>query len=107
MRGHRRSRGDWYAGTGEAHLLEHALVASAEDAIAWGRDRTPRVRIRTADARTYWAGTTAAPEGFAHTWTHDAVGVVPPPRAKTTPVAPAPDEAREVGPDVPQLKRAS
>src|SRR5439155_322896 len=51
-----RAKGDylcyWYTGTGDARLVEHARAASAEEAIAWGRDRTARVRIRTAEART-------------------------------------------------------
>jgi hypothetical protein len=58
----------WYTGTGEGHLVEHARAASAEEAVAWGRRRTPRVRIRTADARTYWAGTAPAPERFTNSW---------------------------------------
>lgn len=90
-----RARGDylcyWYTGTGDAHLVEHARAASAEDAIAWGRDRTPRVRIRTAEARSYWAGTIPTPEGFAHTWTQsDTVSVVPPPCAEAPPSSPGP-----------------
>jgi hypothetical protein len=68
----RPAKGDylcyWYTGTGEAHLVEQARAANAEEAIGWGRDRTSRVRIRTADARSYWAGTTPTPEGFARTW---------------------------------------
>jgi hypothetical protein len=44
-------------------------VASAADAVAWGRLRSPSVRIRTGDSRTYWAGTAARPGGFDHTWT--------------------------------------
>jgi hypothetical protein len=58
----------WYTGTGDGRLAERARAATAEDAIAWGRQRTPRVRIRTADARSYWAGITPRPQGFAHIW---------------------------------------
>jgi hypothetical protein len=58
----------WYAGPNDAHLAEHARVATSADALAWGRDRTTRVRIRTAAARTYWAGSAPRPEGFSHTW---------------------------------------
>ena len=59
----------WYTGTNDGRLVEHARIPTASDAVAWGRSRTPRVRIRTADARTYWAGTAPRPEGFSHTWT--------------------------------------
>jgi hypothetical protein len=91
-----RAEGDdicyWYAGTGDAHLVEHARAASAEEAIDWGRDRTPRVRIRTADARSYWAGTAPRPEGFARTWDptdeHDRRS---PPQAPATPDSHAAD----------------
>jgi cytidine deaminase len=59
----------WYAGADDGWLVEQARVASASDAVAWGLLRTPRVRIRTADARTFWAGTAPRPEGFSETWT--------------------------------------
>jgi len=90
-----RAKGDylcyWYTGTGDARLVEHARAASAEDAIAWGRDRTARVRIRTAEARTYWAGTAPTPEGFAHTWTKpDTVSVIHPRSFEAAPVSPGP-----------------
>ena len=68
-----RSNGDylcyWYAGGNDDRLVEQARVASASDAVAWGALRTSRVRIRTADACTYWAGTGPRPEGFTRTWT--------------------------------------
>ena len=68
-----RSRGDyqcfWYVGTGGSHLVEKARASSAEEAIGWGRQRTDRVRIRTAEPHTYWAGARAAPDGFADAWT--------------------------------------
>jgi hypothetical protein len=58
----------WYAGPGGGELMEHARVANAPDAVAWGRLRTPRVRIRTADNCTAWAGTAPRPQGLNHTW---------------------------------------
>ena len=68
-----RARGDyscsWFAGTHDGRLVEHARIATASEAVAWGRSRTARVRIRTADACTYWAGTAPRPEGFSHSWT--------------------------------------
>ena len=64
-------RGDyicsWYAGPSDGRLAESARVPTSADALAWGRDRTTRVRIRTA-SRTYWAGSAPRPDGFAHTW---------------------------------------
>jgi len=79
----------WYTGTGGGHLVEHARAASAEEAVAWGRQRTPRVRIRTADARTSWAGTTPTPEGFAHAWTQpDTANIVFPPHSKAGSLSP-------------------
>src|SRR5687767_14779449 len=69
----------WYAGTHDGRLVEHARVATASQAVAWGLSRTPRVRIRTADACTYWAGTAPRPEGFSHTWADpDTTDVVHP-----------------------------
>ena len=66
----------WYGGRAGDRLVEQAHVASASEAVAWGRDRTPRVRIHTAEGRTYWAGTAPRPEGLAHSWSgHDAVPV--------------------------------
>jgi hypothetical protein len=59
----------WYAGTNDGHLIEQARAATAMDAVAWGRERTPRVRIRTDAARTYWAGTAPRPATFAESWT--------------------------------------
>ena len=65
-------RGDyvcfWYTGPDDGDLAAHARMANPADAVAWGRDRTTRVRIRTAEGRTYWAGRAPKPEGFAHTW---------------------------------------
>jgi hypothetical protein len=55
----------WYVGTGDAHLVESGRVANASDAVGWGRLRTPRVRIRTAEGRIEWAGTADRPQGFA------------------------------------------
>jgi cytidine deaminase len=58
----------WYAGPSGSELMEHARVANASDAVAWGRLRTSRVRIRTPDNSTSWAGTAPRPQGFNHTW---------------------------------------
>src|SRR5436190_19779954 len=59
----------WYTGSNDGRLREHASVTTAADAVAWGRLRTRRVRIRTDDARTLWAGTAPRPTAFAATWT--------------------------------------
>ena len=71
-----RERGDyicaWYAGPSDGRLAERTRVATSADALAWGRERTSRVRIRSA-SRTYWAGSAPRPEGFAHTWPELAV----------------------------------
>ena len=75
-----RDKGDylcyWYTGTGGGHLADQARAVSAEKAVAWGRARTSRVRIRTADARSYWAGTAPASEGSTDSWS-GAVGPAP------------------------------
>ena len=56
----------WYASSNDGHLVEHARVASASDAVAWGRLRKSRARIRTADARTYLGrDRTQTPRGHA------------------------------------------
>ena len=62
----------WYAGLDDAHLVERARARTRADALAWGRRRTSRVRIRTAESFTYWAGTASRPQGFIRTRT-DAV----------------------------------
>jgi hypothetical protein len=96
----------WYTGTGDGYLVAHARTASAEDAVAWGRQRTPRVRIRTPDSRTYWAGTTPTPQGFAHTWTQpNAVNTVRPPRAVAAPSSPGPTDELTPGPTNPSAPR--
>jgi len=59
----------WYTGPAEDHMVEHAHVSTENAAVAWGRTRTPRVRIRTPDRRSSWAGTAAQPAGIALTWT--------------------------------------
>jgi hypothetical protein len=69
-----RVKGDylcyWYAGPGGGELMDQARVANASDAVAWGRLHTSRVRIRTPNNCTSWAGTAPRPQGFNHTWTH-------------------------------------
>lgn len=57
----------WYAGAYGGHLVEQARTADAPEAVTWGLTRTPRVRIRTPDGPA-WAGSTAPPEAFSHTW---------------------------------------
>lgn len=59
----------WYVGRKGDHLAERVRKPTAAQALAWGRDRTSRVRIRTSEPRTYWAGTGPRPEGFSYTWT--------------------------------------
>jgi hypothetical protein len=70
------ARGDyvcyWYAGPNDGVVVEHERAANATDAVAWGLARTTRVRLRSTDAHTYWAGTAARPEGFTRTWNADA-----------------------------------
>jgi hypothetical protein len=62
----------WYRGAnGADRLVEHGHATSAARAVAWGRARTPWIRIRMGDAKTYWAGNSAAPEGFAGLWSED------------------------------------
>jgi hypothetical protein len=58
----------WYAGASGGQLVEHSSAANAAAAVAWGRDRTPRVRIRTRDGETQWAGTAPRPDTFTATW---------------------------------------
>jgi hypothetical protein len=58
----------WYFGPYDAYLGEQVRLPTSAAALTWGRDRTTRVRIRTAAARTYWAGSAPRPEGFTHTW---------------------------------------
>ena len=66
------ARGDyvchWYTGPNDERLVEQARATTAADAVAWGRVRSTRVRIRTADAATYWAGTAPKPAGFRDSW---------------------------------------
>jgi hypothetical protein len=63
----------WYAGASGGQLVEQASADTAVDAVAWGRLRTPRVRIRTRDGQTQWAGTAPRPETYAVTWQSDPV----------------------------------
>jgi hypothetical protein len=57
----------WYIGDQEDRLVEHVRASTAAAAADWGRGRTPRVRIRMGDGRTYWAGS-GMPEGYAGRW---------------------------------------
>ncbi|HSS10516.1 MAG TPA: hypothetical protein VLL25_11560 [Acidimicrobiales bacterium] len=67
----------WYAGPSDGLLVGQARAATATEAVAWGRLRTPRVRIRTTDACAYWAGTAPRPEGFSNSWS-DPDGMIAP-----------------------------
>jgi hypothetical protein len=58
----------WQVGPADDHVVEHAIVASAEAAVEWAETRTPRARIRLPDHQTYWAGTDPSPEGYAGIW---------------------------------------
>ncbi len=58
----------WFGGRAEDHLREHAQVTTEAEAVVWGLERSPRVRIRLSDHRTYWAGAAPDPGGFAGTW---------------------------------------
>ena len=58
----------WYTGPHDIQLMEHASAATARDAVTWGRARTPRVRIRTRDARSQWAGIEPRPATFTVDW---------------------------------------
>ena len=85
----------WYGGADDAHLFERTRAASAADAIAWGRQRTPRVRIRTSEGRTYWAGPGPAPDGFVDSWRDR--------EATTPPAPPGPTPELTTAPNVPVL----
>jgi hypothetical protein len=75
-----RAHGDflcyWYVGRTGDHLGEQARAASAGDAVAWGRARTTRVRIRTVDGCSQWAGSAPRPEGFSSSWDPSTASVV-------------------------------
>ena len=58
----------WYVGRAGDRLREQGRAATAEDAVAWGRNRTASVRIRTVDGHSQWAGSAPRPEGMAATW---------------------------------------
>lgn len=58
----------WYAGAHDDHLVEQTRAADAQEAVAWGLTRTPRVRIRTTDGYPSWAGSAPRPEMFTRTW---------------------------------------
>jgi hypothetical protein len=67
-----RARGDfdcyWYVGRAGDRLGDEARAETAEDTVAWGRTRTIRVRIRTADGCSEWAGSAPRPHGISRTW---------------------------------------
>ena len=68
----------WYVGTGDGHFVESERVETASAAVAWGRLRARRVRIRTAEGRAQWAGTADPPEGFGETWAESPAVVAGP-----------------------------
>jgi hypothetical protein len=49
----------WYTGTNDGRLAEQARVAGTSEALAWGRLRTPSVRIRTAEGESTMAASGA------------------------------------------------
>jgi hypothetical protein len=60
---------NWYNGPdGGNRLLGQGRAATASLGVDWGRERTPNVRVRMGDAKTYWAGPGVAPDGFAGIW---------------------------------------
>jgi hypothetical protein len=67
-----RARGDfsccWFVGPGGDRVADRARAVTAAEAVAWGRVRSSRVRIRTGDGCSYWAGTAPRPDGFTETW---------------------------------------
>ena len=58
----------WYVGPEGDRMAERARVATAPEAVAWGRARTTRVRLRADDGCTYWAGSAPRPRGIDDTW---------------------------------------
>jgi cytidine deaminase len=67
----------WYTGSQGGRLVEQARADTAAAAVEWGRARTPRVRIRMSDARTYWAGAGDVPDGYAGRWDEKALSSRP------------------------------
>ena len=61
----------WYTGSNDGRLAEQASVTTAAEAVTWGRLRSGRVRIRTADGCTRWAGTAPRPNTVVENWTAD------------------------------------
>jgi hypothetical protein len=57
-----------FGGPSDGRLRESTRQPTAPAAVAWGRSRTPRVRIRTPSGRTFWAGTAPKPDGISFTW---------------------------------------
>jgi hypothetical protein len=58
----------WYFGAGGGRLADQARVTSERGAVAWGRERSTRVRLRSTNGRTYWAGSDDKPDAIAHIW---------------------------------------
>jgi len=68
----------WYVGRRGDHLAESARQPTTSQALEWGRVRSARVRIRTGEARTYWAGSAPRPESLSHDWPGSAPSVPQP-----------------------------
>ena len=68
----------WYVGRYGDYLADQARLPTAAEALAWGRARTSRVRLRTDEGFTYWAGSAPTPEGFTHRWGDKAAPEPPP-----------------------------
>lgn len=80
-----RYRCDWFGGPVDGHLLEQAGVAAQADAAARGLERSPSVRIRLPDHRTYWAGLVPDPGALAGSCTPRLPGPEPVRRATSAP----------------------
>lgn len=57
----------WYRGRQEDHLVEQASCEDQSSAIAWGRARSGRVRVRD-HRQTAWAGSDSVDDGQTLTW---------------------------------------
>ena len=58
----------WYTGANDIQLVEQTSASIASEAVTWGRAHTPRVRIRTRDGQSQWAGSGVRPDTFTVTW---------------------------------------
>ena len=71
-----RARGDfscgWYVGPTGDRLAERGRAGTAAEAVAWGRVRTTRVRIRTGDGRRTGPAQHPRPDGFTQPWSDES-----------------------------------